>query len=72
MNNSNVERSDPANLIQLPKSYHSHLHTQAYYDYVNSKLCSVDPYDTKMVYRTLAILKSEIHARAIVNSFVWD
>ena len=56
-------RSDPINLVALPKKYHSLLHTSAYHNYVTEKLRPVAG-DRGAVEATLASLREEILARS--------
>ena len=58
--------TDPANLVQLPAFYHYRIHSEAYYDYVNTVI--VNAYQAggrESVYSALAVLKWEISSGAI-------
>lgn len=63
-------RTDSQNLVQLPKSYHSRLHTTAYHDYVTERLRSVEG-NRVGVEATLLSLKVEIYARSLLG-IRWD
>ena len=62
--------TDPKNLVVLPRNFHSRLHTNAYYRYVNERLRAVAG-DRMGVEATLASLEMEIIARSTIG-IGWD
>ena len=63
-------KTDSRNLVVLPKSYHVHLHNDAYYMYVNQRLRMVAG-DKAGVEATLASLRIEIIVRCALG-IRWD
>ena len=53
--------TDPANLVVLPQFYHSRIHSEYYYDYVNHVITTAwDANGTEGVYDALLTLRLDI------------